>query len=303
MIIYLDQNKWIELAKMFHGKDNSARARQVLKDYECTTREGLATLPLSSVHYIEMSRISSVERKVRLGAAMWHFSKGKTLIGYPAIVRHEFEAALAKHVPEITPGELQIIGKGHAHAFCTPPLQGLLKLYEEDVERGLLVGHEPWGIKPPAHSDTTHRENFRQNLSTIHQRNDDVPMELRENWLYATSMIDILDPMNDVRQKHQLRDGLLEELGEERLKQVLNDMPTRQLDLHLRRQVLRNRQYVPHHSDLEDWGGVAVAACYCDVVICEKHMAHMMRRDGFIPRARVEVNLEDAFTKIAAWIR
>jgi hypothetical protein len=95
-----------------------------------------ATLPLSSVHYIEMSRVSNVDRKVRLGTAMWHFSKGKTIIGYPAIVRHEFETALAKHVPRVKPGKLQLIGKGHAHRFCPPSLEGLLKWFEEDVERG-----------------------------------------------------------------------------------------------------------------------------------------------------------------------
>jgi hypothetical protein len=293
MIVYLDQNKWIELARMFHGKDTSARARQVLKDYESATVEGRATLPLSSVHYIEMSRVSNVDRKVCLGTAMWHFSRGKTIIGYPAIVRHEFETALAKHVPRVKPGELKIVGKGHAHAFCAQLLQGLLKLFEEDVERSLLVGYEPYGIKPPAYSGTTHRENFRQSLSTIRERYDDMPSELRENWLYATSMIDILDPMNDVRRKHQLEEGLLEQLGEDGLKQVINDMPTRRVDLHLRRQVLRNRNYATRDSDLEDWGGVGVAACYCDVVICEKHMADMLHRDGFKTHARIEVALED----------
>ena len=299
MIIYLDQNKWIELARVFHGKDTSARARQVLKDYECTTREGLATLPLSSIHYIEMSRVADVERRVRLGIAMWHFSKGKTLIGYTAIVRHEFETALAKHVPQVTPGTLPIIGKGHSHAFCTPPLQGVLKLYEEEVERSLLAGSDRFGIKPPAYFDTKHRDNFRKSLATIHERNDDVPKELRENWLYATGMIDILDAINDVRHKHQLPEGVLKELGEDRLKQVMNDMPTRRMDLHLRRQVLRNRKYRARSSDLEDWGGVAVAACYCDVVICEKHMADMLRRDGFKTHARVEVALENAFQTVA----
>ena len=80
---------------------------------------------------------------------------------------------------------------------------------------------------------------------------------------------------------------------------MMNDMPTRRMDLHLRRQVLRNRKYRARSSDLEDWGGVAVAVCYCDVVICEKHMADMLRRDGFKTHARVEVALENAFQTVA----
>jgi hypothetical protein len=37
-----------------------------------------------------------------------------------------------------------------------------------------------------------------------------------------------------------------------------------------------------------------VASCYCDVLVCEKHMANMLRRNGFVTKARVEINLENA---------
>jgi hypothetical protein len=29
-------------------------------------------------------------------------------------------------------------------------------------------------------------------------------------------------------------------------------------------------------------------------VVCEKHMAHMLRRNGFVTKARIEVDLENA---------
>ena len=96
-------------------------------------------------------------------------------------------------------------------------------------------------------------------------------------------------------QKHCVPKEAMDGLGEQRLKQVINGMPTRRVDLHLHRQVLRNPTYVARISDLEDWGGLVVACCYCDVVVCEKHMADMLRRDGFITHARVETNLENTF--------
>jgi hypothetical protein len=293
MIVYLDQNKWIELARMLHGRDTSSKASGVLRDLEAAKIEGRATFPLSSFHYIETSRVSNVDRKVRLGAAMWHFSRGITIIGYQAIVRHELEVALSKHLPQVNPGGIRILGKGHAHAFCSPPLGGVLELLEEEVERSMLMGNELLGIKPPASYSTTHREKFRQHLSTLHARYEGVPKEQRENWLYVMSTIDILNPIKDVMDKHGLEMAALNGLGEKRLKQVIDDMPTRRVDLHLHRQVLRNPNYVARVSDLEDWGGLAVASCYCDVLICEKHMANMLRRDGFLTHARVEVALEN----------
>jgi hypothetical protein len=297
MIVYLDQNKWIELARMFHGKDRSARAVGVLGDFEARRLDGQATFPLSSFHYIETSRISNAGRKVRLGAAMWHFSQGVTIVGYEEVVRHELEVALAKHLPEVEvkPGSLTVLGKGHAHAFCSPPLRGVSALFAEEVERSMLMGNERLGIQPPASHMTAYRENFRQHLATLRERYTSVPEELRENWLYAMSTIDILNPIQEVSVKHGLEKGACEGLGVERMKQVIDDMPTRRVDLHLHRQVLRNPRYVARASDLEDWGGLVLACCYCDVVVCEKHMADMLRRDGFVTAARVEVDLDQTF--------
>lgn len=300
MIVYLDQNKWIELAKMVHGKDKSARAARVLHSFEAAGDAGHVKYPLSSSHYIEISRISNVDRKVRLGSAMWRFSRGITIIGYQAVVRYELEVALAKYFPQITPASITILGRGHAHAFYSPPLQGILAVFEEAVESSMLTGNKLLGIQPAASYSMTHRENFRQHLSTLHARYNDVPKELRENWLYAISIVDILNPINDVMSKHGLSNAAMDGLGEQRLKQMIDDSPTRRVDMHLHKQVLRNTRYVARLTDLEDWGGLALASCYCDVVVCEKHMADMLRRDGFKTRARVEVDLENTFAPTAA---
>jgi len=295
MIVYLDQNKWIELAKMAHGKDKSIRAKRVLRNFEAASDGGHVDIPLSSFHYIETSRISNVNRKIRLGAVMWHFSKGTTIIGYAAVVRHELEVALAKHFPQVTPGRIAILGRGHSHAFGTSPLQGVLAHIKEEVERSMLIGNEVLGINPPASHSTKYRENFREHLATLHARQEDVPKDLRENWLYAMSTVDILNPINDVIHKHGLLKEALEGLGEHKLKQVIDDMPTRRVDLHLHRQVLRNPSYLARSTDLEDWGSLALASSYCDVVVCEKHMADMLKRDSFRTHARIEVDLEKTF--------
>lgn len=243
MIVYLDQNKWIELARMFHGKDTSSRARQILHEFETACDKGDAKLPLSSCHYIETSRISNLGRKTRLGAVMWRFSKGITILGQQIIVRHELEVALAKHVAQIRPGRIEILGKGHAHAFCIPPPRGSLALFEREMERSILMGNKHLGIEPPVSRSETHREDFRQHLSTLRERYKDVPKDLRENWLYYMSTADILNPINDVIQKHGLTKEVIDALGEQRMKQIIDEMPTRRVDLHLHRQVLRNPTY------------------------------------------------------------
>lgn len=90
-----------------------------------------------------------------------------------------------------------------------------------------------------------------------------------------------MEPINRAMVKYELPTNTIEMLGEAGLKNLINDMPTRRVDLHLHKQVLRNSKYAPKLTDLEDWTALVVASCYCDVVVCEKHMADMLSRDGF----------------------
>ncbi len=298
MIIYLDQNKWIELSKMVHGKDDSQRAKRIVRAMESVCTAGHVTLPLSAIHYMETSRISNEGRKVRLGSTMWRFSRGQTIAGYPAVVRHELDVALSKHFAHIVPGELQVIGFGHAHAFGEAA-GNVPSIFAEEFERSMLMGNELLRIPPLASYASHHRESFRNHLASLHIRAAEVSPDLRENFLYAISTVDILEPLSQAMVKYELPANTLEILGETGLKKLINDMPTRRVDLHLHRQVLRNPTYAPKPTDLEDWAALAMAACYCDVVVCEKHMANMLSRDGFRTKTRIEVDLDQTFTTLA----
>lgn len=295
MIVYLDQNKWIELAKMVNGKDDSVRAKRVVRDFEASVDGDEVVVPLSAIHYMETARISNTARRSRLGAVMWHYSRGITIAGYPVVVRHELEVALSKHFPQVRPGTLTLLGRGSPHAFGVPPPQGLLAVFPEDVERSMLVGSKALQIDPPAFRSSEHQENFKNHLASIHSRKKELPKEKWENWLYAMLMADIVTPLSDVLHRHDVSKDAFESLGELRLKAIINDMPTRHLDLHLHKQVLRNHNYASKLTDLEDWTGIGVASCYCDVVVCEKHMADMLKRDGFRTKARIETDIEKTF--------
>lgn len=295
MIVYLDQNKWIELAKMVHGKDNSTRAKNVVRDFEAAIDGDHVVVPLSAFHYMETARVSNADRRIRLGEVMWHYSKGNTIAAYPVVLRHELEIALSKHFPEVHPGTLQLLGRGSSHAFGFSPPSGVLSLVEEDVERAMLIGNKKLNVKPPFFRNTEHQEKFRSHLASINSRKKELPKEKWEDWLYAILMLDIREPLYEVFLNYGLPENAFERIGEPGLKAIINDMPTRHLDLHLHKQVLRNPNYAPKITDLEDWSGVGVASCYCDVVVCEKHMADMLRRDRFKTNARIETDLEKTF--------
>lgn len=300
MIVYLDQNKWIEFARIVHGKDKSPSAQMILHTFNAAIESG-CILPLSGMHYMETARISNVARKTRLGSVMWKYSKGKTLASYPNVVRHEIEIALSKHFPQVKPScNFTLIGQGVSHAFGENRTSNLPPEIEEEIEHSMLTGNSRLNIDPLSFRNIAQRENFCAHLGLLHKTKDDLPKSKWENWLYAMALADIINPLAEAMYRHSIKKSDFENLGEAQLKAFVDEMPTRHLDLHLHRQVLKNPNYNPKISDLEDWAGIGLASCYCDVVVCEKHMADMIQRDRFSVKARIETNLANTFQTISS---
>lgn len=300
MIVYLDQNKWIELARIVNGRETSERAKVILYALDAAIESG-CILPLSAMHYMETARISNVERKARLGAVMWKYSKGSSLASYPYVVRYEIEVALSKHFANVKPsGLFTLLGHGVSHAFGENRTSNFSPEIEDEIERSMLTGNSRLNIDPLSFRNSVHRENFCAHLGSLHKTKEDLPKSKWENWLYAMALADITNPLAEIMYRHNIEKSDFENLGETQLKTIVDDMPTRRLDLHLHRQVLRNPSYAPKVTDLEDWAGVGIASCYCDVVVCEKHMADLIRRDRFLSKARIETNLANIFQTIPA---
>jgi hypothetical protein len=199
---------------------------------------------------------------------------------------------------DVKPRELRLIGHGIPHAFGEKVKSPLLAAFADEVDEAMLAGNEEWNIEPIQFSSQEHRNNFSEHLNSLHMRKHELDKSLWENWLYALAMKDILEPLFEVTRKHNISDSFMTDWGERKLKQFLNHIPTRRLDIHLHRQVLRNPGYKSKHSDLEDWAGLGMAMCYCDVVICENHFADLALRDGYTTKARVETSLYELSSTI-----
>ena len=294
MIIYLDQNKWIELGRIFHKKDTCPESQALLSEIVTAVEKKEIVLPLSAMHYMETARISNSGRRSRLGKVMFNLSQGNTLTAFTKIVFYELESYLSNNFKDISPEPLKLIGKGIAHAFGQAFPDKLPAFLQNEFERVVLTGESILGDSPPKFHCHTQRENFKNHLSSLHIKKKQLPEKKWHDMLAAIVLADIVEPLNEVIEKHSIpKDEFLKFL-EKNPHEIIESMPSRKLDLHLHKQVLRNPNYEPKLSDLEDWAGLGVASQYCDVVVCEKHLADMMRRDGFKTKARVETKLSKA---------
>lgn len=298
MIVYLDQNKWIELSKIFHGRDKSSRARQVLKEIKASLQCGYS-YPLSAIHYMEFSRISNVGRRTRLGKTMWEISQGKTFVSIHEMVLYEIEKALNAIYPTIKPRDIKIMGRGIANAFGERVEDILPDWMNEKVEETLLTGGKRTNINPISYNSDTHRLNFLSHLEKLHQIKNEGNKRKWDDWLHAIVLGDIVSALNEVMTMHEVPVTDLQ-FNKEQFIELVRQMPMRYLDLHLHRQVLKNPNYKPKDTDLEDWAGLGFAACYCDIVVCEKHMSDMLKRDKFQTKAKIVTKLDQIFDSIVS---
>ncbi len=292
-IIYLDQNKWIQVARAVHGKKEGADVVSLVAALGRAVADARILLPLSEIHYLEIAKIRDANRRRRLGRTMWRLSKGFTLASQSTIVEYELAVALAARYPEIETGRLELIGRGIAHAFGEKLPVTFPSPFEELLEVALLTGEGPTGEQAPPFRQTKYQENFVNHLSNLSTLRQDLPASKLEDALHAIELIDILEPLNAVISRLDLPPTLLEQLDRDGLTDLVESMPTRRVDVHLHRQLLKNPQLRPKRTDLEDWSGLGKAVQYCDHVVCEKHFASLVRRDGFCPRAEIHSSLQE----------
>jgi hypothetical protein len=252
MIVYLDLNKWIELAKIENGKDKSTRARKILSEFRAARASGVI-FPLSSTHYIEFSRISNLGRRKRLGSVMWKYSQGHTLASYGYIVEIEIEVALQKYAPQIVPRKLELIGSGIDFAFGIKLSSHIYQHNSRLMNEYILIGNDKLSINPICSKNLfSQRNNFVSYLESLHERKNGLDKHKQDDLLYALSLADIEDPINRVLNYHRIDPSLLCSMNIEEHRAFIRSMPTTFLDVHLYKQVIKNFNYKAKKSDLED---------------------------------------------------
>lgn len=294
MIVYLDQNKWIELAQIVNGVEKSDKSKQLLEEFNAAIAHSYI-FPLSAIHIIEFSRITDVGKRKRLGEVMWKYSQGKTTAPIKELICRELEIAFQVKGFAVTPRPLSYIGLGIPFSFGEELKHPVESIFGDEIDKAMLCGNEVLNIDPVHYKSIKHRRNFSNHLNSLHKRKHEIEKSMHDNWLYALSMKDIIEPLHDVMNAHRIPEDVFEGWSEMDLRGFVECMPTRKIDIHLHRQVLRNPQYKSKLSDLEDWAGLGSAMCYADIVVCEKHFADMVFRDGFRPKARVETSIYDVF--------
>jgi hypothetical protein len=144
--VYLDQNAWVRLARAHNGLDLDLPTVTALDAVRETLRLGVASYPLSWIHYFEIYRKRDPAARRRLGDFMAEISGFHTMAGAGAVLEYEATAAVERLRGHREPQEPQIFGRGYAHAFGRPDLD-----ITEDPYLAAVLAGGGWPRLPRGH--------------------------------------------------------------------------------------------------------------------------------------------------------
>lgn len=304
--VYLDQNKWIDLARAIAGK--ASQFRDVVDLATEGVRLGILSFPLSAIHYMETWNHRKAKRRLELAAMMLRLSRPPrsraphTIAGPPEVVRMELDLALnARFGKPFFPRRRDIFGQGFGHAFGQPdywfkvpqeaPFSADQMAHIEYTAtrfiEAAMVSGPPQDLPVPGMIPGIDSEAYKR-YSTRYVEDEarlvdsfrqlGIDRDERRRTLAARSFLDILNPLNDACARAGIQPKEFLTLGEEGVTAFLEDVPSRRVDFELHVLRFDNLQLQRKRGDLADFAALSVAVPYCDVVVTERLWVDLIKR-------------------------
>lgn len=289
--VYLDQNKWIDLMRAKQGRPAGQSFQDAFIVARAGVEQGLVSLPLSHIHYMEVYHRGNWQSRHRLADVMAELSRFHAIAPQADVVPAEIDRALNERFGRPRqPRPLQVFGVGLRHASGEDDLQlelpdDLPIQFQQEVadqfELAMLRG--PAANTPLPWLDTTAHRHVATNYQQAEQKLSEKLK--REGWgkgdklrrvMLASALVDILEVLNEAMEDARVSADELIALGEEGMTAFLENIPSRWVLYEMRRDLHARGHHESH--DVADLAALSIAIAYCDVVVTEKQWVHVLKR-------------------------
>lgn len=293
-IIYLDQNKWIDIARAFYGKSEGDKYKTVLKLLQEKVLSGEIILPISTIHIIETSRKADKESRQRLSEFIAPMTKSFGILPNFMIRDQEVENAIMQKIGKdpinniseivIKKGIYQMLGlefekDSIIEIFNQFTLNNeisdkvIAKIMIDLIDRELLDEIREEDEKAAKEYEIKRKQN-QESLSK------EMRLRLAISEMMNTAFLHkIIEQLNNHGIEIKQFSDLL--LNADDWKNFIFSMPS--IDIWINLHVLRdsNKDKSVHRNDSADIAFLSVAVPYCDVVVTEKYWTHLLVSNRF----------------------
>ena len=304
--LYLDQNKWIDLAKAHHGKDGGTRFRDALDAVREAVQKGSLVVPMSAIHIMETMAPANEGRRTRLAEFMVDLSGNRSILTQMAFRPIEILHAVIRQLGLQPRGSIRanIISEGLPFALgAETVITGVPSEIAQELHR---VVHSPEAsVRYLVQGD-------RENVATARLEDEQAVIELEETRRRAHEAMS-----GEMRHRVELAELFTSGKPGAELRQILrsigmpapaflatlgtpddyltffHEIPS--IDVWVTLSMERDKDFNRriHRNDAKDIGFLSVALPHANVIVCEKFWGHISNATGLAGKYGTEV-LTDA---------
>jgi len=289
--IYLDQNKWIDLARSKKDRDKYSSIHNIYLLLHEAVINSDVIVPLSSAHVIELYKVHDPDHRKRIADVMVDLSQGWTIAPSNALAPKEIELQLGKVFGFDVQSSICHLGRGVPFAFgVAEEFSGLLNLTDYqarlvnnalDTPEGLRKQLMSWdettrfqGITKfqQASLEFSGRVEISRSIGSLYSKT------LRKRGYVANLTLALQDTITTilVNNGYTFKDFL--DLGKTELMAFFSSVPTLDVEIEIttERNNFWNRRAQP--NDMIDIGFLSESVPYTDIVVTEKFWADILHR-------------------------
>lgn len=279
LLVYLDLNKWIDLAHAKTGTEKGGAFESVLTSAMRLAAEGRVIFPLSFAHFMEVAKIGKEAQRRTLAGLMVELSQGWFLSSASALLMGELRRAIALRFdrPFAETGRMALT-RSMKTVFGDPKQIEAIGDFDETLFSSPRVLEE---FLSTARVGTHFLDNWRT-FADQHEAGRalrwDTSKEVRKRAYCVMVTLGIQPRLAEVFSEFGLSIAVLEELGPDGCVALLEQVPTLdvEINLNVERNEHRDRRIDP--NDEVDLGFLSLAVPYCHAVVTEKFWASLVRR-------------------------
>jgi len=293
-IIYLDQNKWIDIARAFYGREDGEKYLPILQTLQDKVNSGDIIVPISAVHIIETARNENKERRERLANFIADLSKSYGILPYISVRQQEIENAILIKLGQASKHNIAeiAINRGVAHMLGMELPENV---FSADYEKFLIKVNQLEKFVATMMIDFISRElvsELRQEdidgiadyEKSRRLKNEELSKEMRLRLAIMEMAYDRLFPVIIEQLKKMGVDPkpFADSFTDiEDWKRFFFSMPT--MDIWINLHVLRDsdKGKAVHRNDTNDMAFLSIAVPYCDIIVTEKYWAHQLISNGY----------------------
>ena len=303
LIIYLDQNKWIDLARAHHNRSNGNQYKSILQKVMEAIESKKAIFPLSAVHLAETQKNSNTLRRKRLAKVMATISQSWSILLDEIIMTTGIQISAAKLFGFTPPQMPNVFGHGihfalgiDLHQLMTrvsndpfATSDNFLHLFETFTSTPQMTEYFLSGIGNKESELIDVKRKYEESLSKFADATEKFRAQLKSDFhsesshrnLYIANLLIVIGELiNRVLSVYGKTLDDIISMGEGVLVDFIGSVPNLDVEteLVLRRNVNWNRKI--DKNDLADISVLSITIPYCDIVVTENIWKDLTVRSG-----------------------